>query len=52
MDVKSEKKMKDNERLIKRLTGIWEEKWIKAKEIIKVKFGLLFLFKGKILRKM
>ena len=41
VDIKSEKKLKDNERLIKRLTGIWEEKWIKTKEIIKVKKSCL-----------
>jgi hypothetical protein len=37
INVKSEKKLKENEKLIKRLTGIWEEKWMKTKEIIKVK---------------
>lgn len=35
---KAEKKLQENEDLMKRLTGIWEEKWSKTQRIIEVKY--------------
>ena len=33
---KTEKKLQENEELMKRLTGIWEDKWSKTQKIIEV----------------
>jgi len=34
---KAEKKLQENEDLMKRLTGMWEEKWSKTQKLIEVK---------------
>lgn len=33
---KAEKKLQENEDLMKRLTGIWEDKWSKTQKLIEV----------------
>jgi len=35
---KAERKLQENEDLMKRLTGIWEEKWSKTQKLIEVKW--------------
>ena len=40
---KAERKLQENEDLMKRLTGIWEEKWSKTQRIIEVKYRLVSL---------
>jgi len=34
---KAERKLQENEDLMKRLTGIWEDKWSKTQKLIEVK---------------
>lgn len=34
---KAEKKLQENEDLMKRLTGMWEDKWSKTQKLIEVK---------------
>ena len=34
---KAEKKLQENEDLMKRLTGIWEDKWSRTQKLIEVK---------------
>ena len=42
---KTEKKLQENQELMKRLTGIWEDKWSKTQKIIEVRFdGVMFTF--------
>lgn len=36
---KAEKKLQENEELMKRLTGIWEDKWSKTQKLIEVKWS-------------
>lgn len=33
---KTERKLQENEELMKRLTGIWEDKWSKTQKMIEV----------------
>ena len=40
---KAEKKLQENEDLMKRLTGIWEEKWSKTQKLIEVEWRLVLL---------
>jgi len=40
---KAEKKLQENEDLMKRLTGMWEEKWSKTQKLIEVKGPALYL---------
>lgn len=40
---KAEKKLQENEELMKRLTGIWEDKWSKTQKLIEVKWSLFYL---------